>query len=153
MTPRGAEVLKAIRHFVTEKGYSPTSAELGAVLHVGRVTAYRHVKRLEAEELVRLAPGRKRSVVPVEPRQDGPLDDLFGRAMVTIAMEIEAALIGRVDVERLRRACQMAKDYARMWIEETLRRAALAEAEAVPGCPDVAPPSPTAAATDPSILV
>ncbi|MCE9583209.1 MAG: hypothetical protein K8T20_12020 [Planctomycetes bacterium] len=153
MTPRGADVLRVVRQFISEKGRSPSISEVGAILGIGRVTAYKHLRRLEAEELVWRTPGRKRSVVPIEPRQEGPLDDLLGRAMVAIAMEIEAALVGRVDVERISQVGRTAKEYAKMWIGETLRRAAFAQSEPLPSCPDVVPSPPMAAASTPPIPV
>ncbi|MCE9583379.1 MAG: helix-turn-helix domain-containing protein [Planctomycetes bacterium] len=130
MTPRGAEVLKTIRELAAEIGCTPSLSQLASRLLRNKTTVYRHIVKLEAEGLVKRTPGRKRSVVPVEPKPAGPLDEVYGQAMVVLGMELEAALIGRVDVERVRRMAGMAKDYAKAWIAELIRRAAY-----LPGAP------------------
>ena len=59
LTPRQMEVLRFIRDFRQNYGYSPTMQEIGDSLDLTKVTAYEHVVALERKGLVHRGPRHK----------------------------------------------------------------------------------------------
>ena len=54
LTERQEEVLRAIKNFILERGYSPTIRQLGEILHISNPSAvFKHVQSLERKGYVR----------------------------------------------------------------------------------------------------
>jgi repressor LexA len=58
LTERQEEVLRAIKNFILERGYSPTIRQLGEILHISNPSAvFKHVQSLERKGYVRKQSG------------------------------------------------------------------------------------------------
>lgn len=82
MTPRQMEILRLIRDFRDNNGYSPTLQEIADVLGVSKVTVFEHIGILEQKKMVRREPNRARSLI-VDPSlqlHSGPVKKLSEKA-------------------------------------------------------------------------
>jgi repressor LexA len=74
LTRRQREIYDFIRHFVEEKGYSPSLEEIGAAFGLTSVaTVHKHVQHLVEKRFLRKAWNRARSVEPIEPAGSSPV--------------------------------------------------------------------------------
>lgn len=117
VTPRQLDILRFIRDFRTENGYSPTMQEIGDHLNLTKVTVFEHVGALEKKQLLlrgakhkarslRVSPefrfldeastkiplvGRIAAGVPIEAVEDKEfldLEDVFANEGDTFVLEV-----------------------------------------------------------------
>ncbi|OBS09506.1 transcriptional repressor LexA [Acidihalobacter prosperus] len=67
MHPRQSEILQCIRDYATRHGRSPTLAEIGATLGVGRNTVHYHVQSMLAAGLLERESGWRGLRIPQDP--------------------------------------------------------------------------------------
>lgn len=63
VTPRQLEILRFIRDYRAEKGYSPTMQEIASLLGVNKVTVFEHVESLIKKGFLRRLPFKARSLI------------------------------------------------------------------------------------------
>lgn len=63
VTPRQLEILRYIRDYRTNHGYSPTMQEIAAALGVNKVTVFEHVESLVKKGFLRRLPFKARSLI------------------------------------------------------------------------------------------
>src|SRR5258708_31375656 len=65
-TPKQLQILKLIYEYQTERGYSPTYAELAKQLNVSTITVFEHLEALERKGAIRRRRHEARSVEIIE---------------------------------------------------------------------------------------
>ena len=66
LTRKQSEILEFIARYISEQGFAPTLDELGAAFSISSVTAYEHVRALEAKGAIRTERHRARSIELVQ---------------------------------------------------------------------------------------
>jgi len=62
LTPKQFEIVKFIQDYRTERGYSPTLAEIGENLGISAVTVFEHIEALEKKGAITRQRGRVRGI-------------------------------------------------------------------------------------------
>ena len=77
LTKRQKEVLDFLRHFISERGYSPSLEEIGDGLGLTSVaTVHKHLVHLKRKGFIRHEPNRKRSIEVAESAMASALPDI-----------------------------------------------------------------------------
>lgn len=87
MHPRQSEILQCIRDYLVQKGYSPTLAEIGEVLGIGRNTVHYHIQSLLAQGLLEQESGWRGLRIP---QDDGGTCSLMLAGRIAAGRPIEA---------------------------------------------------------------
>lgn len=92
VTPRQMDILRLIRDYRVNSGFSPTMQELADKLDISKVTVFQHVEALEEKGLLRRSRHRARSLVLTEKVQfpDSPAGSLPLMGYIAAGSPIEA---------------------------------------------------------------
>ncbi|MCB9833686.1 MAG: transcriptional repressor LexA [Planctomycetes bacterium] len=87
LTKKQAQILAWLETYVDDRGYAPTMEEIGEHFGVSPVTAYEHVKALEAKGAIRTERNRARSIEIVRDGGTWPRVPLLGRIAAGLPIE------------------------------------------------------------------